>query len=168
MPSTTLSTLLTTYSPLSTPFLLHALIELPASLQFLLLPSRQLIRATPHAHALIRQYALLLLSSVVIALTFGLHPSDLPLSLLPQADPSPETTAIRGNVAAALALYHVGPAVRSAGRLWGRWRGARGVLGTVVSEPGVYLVVHVFVGWELGRCAWVCRWVEGGAGEGYE
>jgi hypothetical protein len=143
-PSSVLSTLLL---PQHYPFLLHALIELPAALQFLLLPSRQLPSPAPQSHALIRQYALLLFSSVFIALAFA-------FPAFPTADGEGgeplETMILRSQVAAALALYHIGPIVRSVGRLKGRWRRGKGV---VLCEPGLYLVVHLVVGGELGRCA---------------
>jgi hypothetical protein len=148
------TTTLTNYSSLTTPFLLHALIELPAALQFLLLPSRQLGRPTPHAHALMRQYALLLISSVIIALAFAFAPVGAGAGAGSSGKGlAEEDEWLRAKVAAALALYHVGPVVRSIGRLRGRWERGEGV---VWCEPGLYLVVHVVVGEELGRCAWLC------------
>jgi len=121
-------------SPTHLPFLLHLLIELPASLSFYFSPSSQLPRSTPSAHALIRQYAILLLSTNLIALIFLLHP--------PPTDSVAEL--LRGNVAGALAVYHVAPVVRAvsriiggAGRGEGRRGGWRGLGG-----PWVHLVGH--------------------------
>ncbi|KAI9871303.1 MAG: hypothetical protein M1830_003058, partial [Pleopsidium flavum] len=61
------------YPPLTSktiPFLLHILLELPASILFFLRPSTQLPHPHPPSHALIRQYAILLLSSNLIAFVF--------------------------------------------------------------------------------------------------
>ena len=115
-----------------------------------------------------RQYALLLATSVLIAFTFYRQDAALP-GVEQWADPYDVEGLeralargsvgrsvdgnVRGQVAAALAVYHIGPVVRSVGRLKGRWERGEGV---VLCEPGLYLVVHVLVGWELGRCAWLC------------
>ncbi|KAI4280105.1 MAG: hypothetical protein L6R35_005975 [Caloplaca aegaea] len=72
------------------PFLLHMIVELPASIAFFLNPSMTLSQSQPHAHAVIRQYALLLMSSNIIAYNFIFRSPD-------------ETSA---SVAAALAVYH--------------------------------------------------------------
>ncbi|KAG9231382.1 hypothetical protein BJ875DRAFT_469675 [Amylocarpus encephaloides] len=87
--------------PPTLPFYLHALIELPASLNFFFRPSEQLPTPAPQAHAIIRQYAVLLFTSNVIALVFALRPID-------------DTSKL---VAAALALYHMAPLVRATLRI---------------------------------------------------
>lgn len=104
---------------------LHILIETPASLNFLLHPSQQLHLSTPSpaADALIRQYALLLLTSNLIALALALRPVD--------------RTSRR--VAGALGLYHVGPIMRAAARLMHGEAAFAGGLG----GPATHLVVHV-------------------------
>ncbi|KAH8684229.1 hypothetical protein BGZ60DRAFT_511295 [Tricladium varicosporioides] len=79
------------------PFWLHIIIELPASLNFFLRPSEQLPTPAPQAHAIIKQYAVLLLASNLIALTFALRPID---------DTSKK-------VAGALAVYHIAPVLRA-------------------------------------------------------
>ena len=121
-------------------YLLHAFIEIPAAINFFLFPSRQLGVHTPQAHPVIKQYALLLFSSVLIALIFAWRPED----------------ELSGQVAGALAIYHVGPAVRSASRLeqclshpelikqgFGR-----------LTEPTLYLVVHIATGSLLIHISW--------------
>lgn len=125
------------------PFLCHLLLETPASLSFLLSPSSQLPRPTPNAHALIRQYAILLLSSNLVALTLLFHPSTIGTS----------AEAIRGNVAGALAVYHVAPVVRAVSRIVcsnergkGRGRGWRELGG-----PWVHLGGHAGCLVALGR-----------------
>lgn len=165
-PPTTISLLLTS------PFLHHALIELPASLQFLLLPSRQLPRPAPQAHALIRQYALLLFSSVLIGVAFALHETrhhyhhhhhdyDYPQQgrIISGQDHDDDGDALSAQVAIALGLYHVGPVIRSGARVWravigsrsqGRGPGGRGR----DVEALVYVVLHLVAGGRLFAKGW--------------
>lgn len=104
-------------------FILHIVIEIPASLNFFFFPSGQLGRETPHAHAVIRQYAVLLLSSILVAMAFVVRPMD-------------ETS---GRVAAALAIYHIAPSIRSMFRLT---RQAQLQQPLIRSEAFLYLIVH--------------------------
>lgn len=109
----------------SIPFFLHILTEMPASGGFLLRPSLTLQTPQPAAHGVIRQYALLLASSTLIAATFLFQP--------------PSTTSCQ--VAGALALYHIGPLVRAlsrarAGESVGGWKGLGG--------PWVHAGFHSF------------------------
>ena len=83
------------------PFIVHIVIETPAALQFFIFPNAQIGTPNPQAQALIRQYALLLASSVLVALAFTGRESD----------------QLSGQVAGALALYHVGPVVRAGSKL---------------------------------------------------
>ncbi|PQE27656.1 hypothetical protein CJF30_00007980 [Rutstroemia sp. NJR-2017a BBW] len=115
-------------SPPHLPFLLHTLIELPASLNFFLHPSSQFTPPAPQAHAVIRQYALLLFSSSLISLIFGLRPVD----------------GTSRNVAGALGVYHFGPLVRAGLRVWGGDTG--GEKKGIVGGPWVHLVVHAVCG----------------------
>ena len=110
-------------SSINTPFLLHILIELPASLNFFIRPSTTLVTTQPYAHAVIRQYALLLMASNIIASIFLFKPQD----------------AITYKVAGALALYHFGPLVRAGSRICGREESGQGELG----GPWLHLVVHI-------------------------
>ncbi len=111
-------------APIHLPFLFHILVELPASVGFFLRPSATLPAAQPDAHALIRQYALLLLSTNLIAGAFLFEPS------------SPSSRRVAG----AFALYHVGPIVRA----WNRVSAGEGT--TRISEgwkgPWLHLAVH--------------------------
>ena len=106
--------------PPMSPFLLHILIELPASLYFLLRPSGTLPTDQPHAHELIRQYALLLISTNIIAAIFLTRPED----------------RLSGQVAGAFAIYHVGPFVRAMNRVW---KGSKGI---ILGGPWLHAVVH--------------------------
>ena len=81
--------------------LLHAAVELPAALNFFCFPDDQLADAAPQAHAVIRQYAVLLLCSALIACTI--------------ASQEPGTTT--SYVAGILAVYHVAPLLRAWSRL---------------------------------------------------
>jgi len=101
--------------------LLHLIIELPASINFLIRPSSTLSVPQPQAHAVIRQYALLLLSTNLIALT-----------LLTR-----EMEELSGKMAGALAVYHVGPIVRALSRIQKQESG--GVLG----GPWLHAFVHI-------------------------
>ncbi|KAH8816108.1 hypothetical protein F5884DRAFT_208921 [Xylogone sp. PMI_703] len=136
----------------SLPFYIHILIETPASLSFLLNPSSQLPPSTHYqpqsqsqsqseiaTHFIIRQYAVLLLSSVLIALIFALRPV-------------PDRTSKR--VAGSLAIYHLAPLARAAWRIWGGGRDVvfgelhEGVSGGGLGGPWVHGVVHAvaFIG----------------------
>lgn len=104
-------------------FLVHILVETPASFNFFFFPSKQLGAHTPQAHAVIRQYAVLLLSSVFLAAIFvARDPDDM-----------------SSKVAATLALYHVAPLVRSLARLH---RQAQARAAIILSEAFLYLTVH--------------------------
>lgn len=114
-------------------FALHILVELPASLGFFFRPSATL--TTPHqeAHGIIRQYALLLTSTNLIAGIF-LFQSPTPLSC---------------QVAGALALYHVGPFARAICRI--RAGEASGIL----INPWIHLVIHAICATVLfGEALW--------------
>ncbi|KIV89744.1 hypothetical protein PV10_07124 [Exophiala mesophila] len=108
-------------------FLLHIIFELPACIQFFMLPSRQLGIYTPHAHALMRQYAVLLFSSVLIAGIFVTRPP----------------SEVSAQCAGALATYHVAPALRSIARLQRQIQSKQAVL---ISEAMLFLVVHSVCG----------------------
>ncbi|EXJ87018.1 hypothetical protein A1O3_03975 [Capronia epimyces CBS 606.96] len=108
-------------------FVLHSVVEVPACLNFFLFPSDQLGRESPHAHAVVRQYAVLLFSSVLVAVAFVGRPVD----------------DLSGRVAAALALYHIAPSVRSLARLT---RQAQLRQPLVLSEAFLYLIVHALCG----------------------
>lgn len=111
-------------------FVLHIAIEIPAAINFMLFPSKQLQIHTPHAHAIIRQYALLLLSSILISMLFVFRPAD----------------DISRLVAGSLALYHVGPTLRSYGRLRRQRAEAQPLL---LSEAFLYLCCHIACGTSL-------------------
>lgn len=114
-------------------FILHIIIEVPAAINFMSQPSKQLGRPTPHAHAIVRQYALLLLSSIMIAVIFTSRPID---------------DLTRG-VAGSIAIYHVGPFLRS----WSRLRlQARQSLPVLLSEAALYLGCHLVTGIALLLC----------------
>lgn len=107
-------------------FGLHIVVEIPAALNFIVNPSEELQLATPSpsAEALIRQYALLLICSNLIALVFLLRPID----------------KVSRRVACSLGLYYLGPAVRAISRLIRN----EPALGTSLGGPAIHLVVHMF------------------------
>ena len=116
-------------------FLLHVLIEVPAAVNFLIFPSNQLGTYSPQAHAVIRQYALLLITSVLVSIIFMLRPVD----------------QLAGQVAGALSLYHIGPSLRSIGRMRSRSQRNEQIL---TSEAGFYLLLHTAAGVTLAHCCW--------------
>lgn len=106
------------------PFALHILAELPASLGFFFRPSATLTAPQPHAHGVIRQYGLLLTSTNLVAAVFLFQAS---------------STTASCSVAAALALYHVGPVVRATGRV----RIGEGIgNGLSLASPWLHILVH--------------------------
>lgn len=111
------------------PFLLHVVVEIPASLNFLLYPGGQLRTYSPQAHPVIRQYAVLLLSTILIALSFASRSQD----------------ELSGQVAGALALYHLAPMLRATGRLRGD---------QAVWEPLLFLASHGICLAGFIRCFW--------------
>ena len=105
--------------PILFPFLFHIIVELPACISFFFHPSATLQIPQPHAHSLIRQYALLLLSSILIAAIFVYeHPQ--PHSIAQQT-----RSNLASIVAPALAIYHIGPLIRAFDRIK-RGEGSRG------------------------------------------
>ena len=88
------------WSSTETAFAFHLFIELPAAWLFFFRPSQTLEMPQPHAHAVIRQYALLLMSTNIIATAAFFQRSE-------------EMTK---TIAGALVLYHVGPIIRAVNR----------------------------------------------------
>lgn len=101
--------------------LLHLIVEVPASMNFLLRPSATLSIPQPQAHAVIRQYALLLMSTNLIALALLMREMD----------------QLSGKIAGALALYHIGPITRAFSRIQKRESGS------VLGGPRLHAFVHV-------------------------
>jgi hypothetical protein len=108
--------------PATLAFWLHFLIELPASLNFFLNPSEQLLSPAPQAHAIIRQYAVLLFVSNLIALIFALRPLD----------------GTSRSVAGTLSIYHLAPLVRAGSRILE----GSGEYGKGLGGPVLHLIVH--------------------------
>lgn len=106
------------------PFFLHSLIEIPASLNFFFNPSSQLSLPAPQAHAVIQQYAILLFVSCLISIIFAWRAVD----------------RTSRNVAGALSLYHIAPALRATGRILGGEGFGKGMKG--LGGPWVHLMVH--------------------------
>ena len=128
--------------PLVTSFLLHILGESFAIFGFAFRPSQTLRQPQPDAHAVIRQFALLLLSTNLIAGIF-----------LFQEKP----TNISCKVAGALALYHLGPLARAAMKIYrGEKVGIREGLGGAWVHVGYHSVTMASLGWEA-----IALWREG-------
>lgn len=106
------------------PFLLHAIVEIPACLNFFLFPDDQLSIPTPHAHAIIRQYAVLLFSSVCISIILAFKDKD----------------STSGKIAGALAIYHIAPCVRAWSRSQARVPSESYVL---MKDPSLHFYVHL-------------------------
>ena len=101
--------------------LLHLIVELPASINFLIRPSATLSVPQPQAHAVIRQYALLLFSTNLIVLVLLMREMD----------------ELSGKMAGALALYHVGPVARALSRT------QKPESGGILGGPWLHAFVHV-------------------------
>lgn len=125
----------------SVPFVLHIVIELPAAISFAFLPSATLSKPQSHAHALIRQYALLLFSTIIIAALFIPHDRN--------SDGSKMQERV---VAGALALHHLGPLIRAVGR----FRRGEGTERHLLAQPRLHALVHVLCCFLLGGrgCLW--------------
>ena len=125
----------------SVPFILHIVIELPAAISFAFRPSATLSRPQPQAQAVIRQYALLLLSTIIIAAAF-----------VKQNQKDDGAKMQERSVASALALYHMGPLIRAAHRSSNREGTARHIL----DQPWLHVLVHVLCCLLLGGrgCLW--------------
>ena len=117
------------------PFILHTLIELPACLAFALFPSATLSTTQLHAHALIRQYAVLLLSTNLIAGSFIFRSHENRLSC-------DGTGYVQSWVAFSLAFYHVGPLTRAGFKIWEGWRRRTRDKDTLVM-PWVHAMSHL-------------------------
>ena len=82
-------------------FALHLIVEIPASINFFWQPSATLPCLQPHAHGVIRQYALLLFCTNIIVLACIYEPLG----------------QLSRQVARALGIYHVGPLLRALSRI---------------------------------------------------
>jgi hypothetical protein len=110
--------------PISTtihiPFALHSALELLAAAKFFLAPFADTpglsadTETTAHLGLIIRQYALLLLSSSLVGLVFAFRPVSVSVSVSKDRDSGGRTTRL---VAAALAVYHLGPVYRAYWRI---------------------------------------------------
>ena len=119
------------------PFLVHILGEFGASYGFWFRPSATLSRPQPHAHPVIRQYALLLISTNLIAGIF-----------LFQDQPS----KISCQVAGALAFYHLGPLTRAALKVGdGRRKGLREGMGGTWMHLGFHSIATAGLIWEATK-----------------
>ena len=121
----------------SFPFILHLVIELPAAFAFAFSPSTTLSVPQPYAHAVIRQYALLLLSTNIIAAIFIFRGH--------KACTIDNDGLTERRVAGALALYHCGPLIRAGRRIWRGEEDKRGLSG----QPWVHSVAHAVCGLAL-------------------
>lgn len=120
----------TTWGGYNIAFMLHTAVEFPAALKFMFYPSKQLGVHTPQAHAIVRQYALLLMSTVLVSLLFARRPVD----------------ELSRAVGGAFAIYHIGPFLRS----WYRLRKPSVTFQQKLwSEAFLYLVVHLICGLAL-------------------
>lgn len=116
----------------SWPFIIHLLIEIPAALAFAVFPSATLSVPQPQAHAVIRQYALLLFSTNIIAAIFAFQG--------PKASPlCGQYQCVERKIAGALAFYHLGPLIRAICRF--RHNGER--RRALSRQPWLHVTAHV-------------------------
>lgn len=102
--------------------ILHLVIETTAAINFFLRPSATLSIPQPYSHGVIRQYALLLLTTnIIVALVLNRAIHD----------------ALSGQIAAAVALYHVGPFIRAVSRI------CRGKNGDVLGGAWLHAFSHL-------------------------
>ena len=127
----------------SIPFLMHIIVEFPAAITLAFNPSGTLPVMQHDAHAIIRQYALLLMSSNFIASILALQDSQLP-GLNP----------VSQGVAVSLAFYHLGPAVRAIGRIR-----RRDETQSFLANPRLHVSAHILCATALlGRAAAKTKW----------
>lgn len=101
---------------------LHLIIEIPASINFMLRPSSTLVTSQPHSHGVIRQYATLLMVTnliVILCLTGTI-----------------EENAAR-KIAGALSFYHLAPLMRATSKIRRRLQ-----VSDAMGGPWVHLIVH--------------------------
>jgi hypothetical protein len=110
--------------------LLHVLVETPAMIGFLLFPSSTLTQPQPHAHAVVRQYGLLLgTTNLIIILILFLNLPEWETDTLDE---------LQRRVAGALALYHVGPLLRALTRIVNGRKGHQ-----IAANPWLHGSLHV-------------------------
>jgi hypothetical protein len=109
--------------------ILHILVEIPATVGFLLFPSATLPQPQAHAHSVIRQYGLLLGCTNLIIASLIVSKSSMPVTMY--------YSLLESRVAGALALYHLGPLWRAASRLH---RGEKPQ--NVFARPILHFVLH--------------------------
>jgi hypothetical protein len=91
-------------------YTLHSLVETIGIAGFLFIPSATLTVPQPHAHGVIRQYALSLLSLNCCIWTALYHRTFLAKALAPHPK---ETQQLRQGLALSLSVYHLGVAIRA-------------------------------------------------------
>ena len=110
---------------IQTGLILHIVIETVAIQNYLFRPSATFSAPQPLAHGVLRQYALLLLSTnIIVAMVLNRGVQD----------------KLSRQISAALALYHVGPLVRAVKRI------QRGERGDLLGRPWLHAVVHLLCG----------------------
>lgn len=101
---------------------LHLLIETTAAINFFVRPSATLAAPQPHSHGVIRQYAILLLSTnIIVAVVLNRAISD----------------DFTEQIAAAVALYHAAPLARAVSKIRG------GKPGDTLGGPWLHAVTHL-------------------------
>ena len=106
--------------------LFHIIIETPAAINFILSPSATLTSPQLPAHAIIRQYGLLLACTNAMVLFI----------LCSQAEDS-RNLLLERRIAGVLAIYHIGPLLRALARMR---RGEEGK--KWMTRPWLHVLVH--------------------------
>ena len=127
--------------PFNLAFSTHIILESGAAYTFFRNPSFTLAQPQPLAHQVIRQYALLLISTNLIAANF-----------LFQQQPS----ALSSRVAGALAIYHFGPITRATLKIRsGEKINRRGVLlGAAWLHAFSHIIILVMLVLEASKASW--------------
>ena len=100
--------------------ILHLCIELPGSINFMLRPSSTLSKPQPQSHGVIRQYALLLMSTNIMVMLLLIKPMD----------------ELTQQISGALALYHTAPIIRAVSRIRSQ------EAGRALGGPWLHALVH--------------------------
>ena len=117
--------------PKNTSFYIHIFVEVPASLAFLFNPSGTLAQPQPFAHAVIRQYGILLFCmnlTIILVLCHDPATDEIGYAFYQQ---------LEQQLAAVLALYHFAPLFRALTRIHNTCGTER-----ILTGPWMHMALH--------------------------
>jgi hypothetical protein len=129
-------------SAATAPFLVHALIETPAALTFILKPSTQLQPLPPAAALIVQSFGGSILATNLIALVLIRRPFD----------------DVARHVALAFAFWHIWPCYRAYMRINGYTKEEESSTTKTLGGPVVHLGVHIVL-----LTMFLCTWLFGNA-----